>query len=96
MPRGFGLAAVRRANFKMPPSGNGIAAEHFTLNTTGSNGTVAASDMVADAGDFSTFTVSTSANGPFTSSLAVTGSTALFVRAASPYPLVISGTIVFS
>ena len=94
MPRGFGLAATRRSSFKMPTVQ--LAAEHFTLNTTGSNGTVAASDMVADANGFSTFTVSTSANGPFTSSLAVTGSTALFVRAASPYPLVISGTIVFS
>ena len=94
MPRGFGLAATRRSSFKMPSVQ--LAARHFTLNTTGSNGTVAASDMVAAANGFSTFTVSTSANGPFTSSLAVTGSTALFVRAASPYPLVIPGTIVFS
>ena len=87
MPRGFGLAATRRANFKMPTVQ--LQSEHFTVSpTTMGAGTLAAADAVADSKGFTTFTIAASPAGPFAASVDLTGSTTCYIRANNPYPLV--------
>ena len=100
MPRGFGLAATRRANFKTPTVQ--LAADHFTVETTpgfSTEETVSASDVIGDENGFSSFTVSLSVDGPFTETVdlpATTGDATLYVAANSPYRLVIPCPITIS
>lgn len=95
MPRGFGLAATRRANFKMPTVQ--LAAAHFaTTPVTIAAGTLLATDLIGDAGGFSVWTVATSPGGLFAASVNLTETTTCYLKGSSPYPLVKSAVVTVS